>query len=100
MKIARVLGSVEGAVKHPAYNGATLLVVQPLDLQKRPQGRTQPAMDMVGAGAGDLVLLVEEGKSARERAGEKDMPVRTLIVGIVDEMDVMALEKTNSERVV
>jgi ethanolamine utilization protein EutN len=100
MKIGRVIGSVEGAVKHPAYNGATMLVVQPLDLQKRPRGRTQPAMDMVGAGAGDLVLLVEEGKAARERSGEKNIPVRTLIVGIVDEMSVMALEKTTTERVV
>jgi len=91
---------VEGAIKHPAYNSATLLVVQPLDLGGQPQGRTQPAMDMVGAGEGDMVLLVEEGKAARERSGVKSIPVRTLIIGIVDSMDVMALENTTTERIV
>ena len=100
MKIGRVIGSVEGAIKHPAYNNATMLVVQPLDLQGKAKGRTQPAMDMVGAGEGDMVLLVEEGKAARERSGLKSIPVRTLIIGIVDSMDVMALEKTTTQRIV
>lgn len=100
MKIGRVIGSVEGAIKHPAYKNATMLVVQPLDLQGQPKGRTHPAMDMVGAGEGDMVLLVEEGKAARERSGKKSIPVRTLIIGIVDSMDVMALEKTTTERIV
>ena len=98
--VGRVIGSVEGAIKHPAYHGAKMLVVQPLDVQGNAKGRTQPAMDMVGAGEGDLVLLVEEGKAARERLNEKNIPVRTLIIGIVDEVDTFALEKTTTERIV
>lgn len=93
MKLGRVLGSVEGVVKHPAYDGTKLLVVQPLNAQLQPQGRTHPALDTVGAGEGDLVLIVEEGKAAQEMLGKKRIPVRTLIVGIVDTVDVMAREK-------
>ncbi len=94
MKLARVLGSVESVVKHPTYANTKMLVVQPLDEQLNPNGRTHPAVDTIGAGVGDLVLVVEEGKAARERIGEKNVPMRTLIVGIVDSVDVLAREET------
>jgi ethanolamine utilization protein EutN len=94
MKIARVIGSVESVIKHPTFANTIMLVVQPLDEQLNPRGRTHPAIDTVGAGTGDIVLVVEEGKSARERVGQKNVPMRTLIVGIVDSVDVMAREET------
>ncbi len=94
MKLGRVIGMVESTVKHPTYAGTKMLVVQPLDAQLQASGRTHPAIDTVGAGEGDLVLVVEEGKSAREIIGSKLVPMRTLIVGIVDSVDVMARENT------
>lgn len=99
MKLGRVVGSVEGVVKHEAYDGTKMLVVQPLNEQLQPNGRTHPAIDTVGAGEGDLVLVVEEGKAAQEMLGKKRIPVRTLIVGIVDTVDVMAREKTGRSQI-
>ena len=98
MKLGRVIGTVESTVKHPAFANTKLLVVQPLDEQLNPNGRTHPAVDMAGAGTGELVLLVEEGKAARERIGQKSVPVRTLIIGIVDSVDVLAREETGSRK--
>ena len=98
MKIGRVVGTVESTVKHPAYASTKLMVVQPVDEQLHPQGRTHPAVDLAGAGTGDLVLVVEEGKAARERIGQKSVPVRTLIIGIVDSVDVLAREETGKSK--
>ena len=94
MKLARVIGNVEGVIKHPTYTNMKMLVVQPLNEFLEAKGRTHPAIDTVGAGRGDLVLVVEEGKAARERIGQKNVPMRTLIVGIVDNVDVLAREET------
>jgi len=93
LKLARVLGNVEGTIKHAAFQNTKLMVVQPLDEFLKPNGRTHPAIDTVGAGAGDLVLIVEEGKAAQQMLGLKRIPVRTLIVGVVDNVDVMAREE-------
>ncbi len=94
MKLARVIGNVEGVIKHPTYAGMKMMVVQPLDEFLQEKGRTHPAIDTVGAGTGDLVLVVEEGKAAREKVGQKNVPIRTLIIGIVDNVDVLAREET------
>ena len=93
MKLGRVIGNVEGTIKHDAFDGTKLMVVQPLDEQLQPVGRTHPAVDTVGAGQGDVVLIVEEGKAAQQMLGRKTIPIRTLIVGIVDKVDVMAREE-------
>ncbi len=92
MKLGRVIGSVESTIKHDCFTGTKLMVVQPLDEHLQAAGRTHPAVDTVGAGAGDVVLLVEEGKAAQEMLQKKRIPIRTLIVGIVDSVDVMARE--------
>ncbi|MBV9469969.1 MAG: EutN/CcmL family microcompartment protein [Abitibacteriaceae bacterium] len=99
MKLGRVIGNVEGVIKHPAYANTKLMVVQPVDEHLKPNGRTHPAIDTVGAGEGDLVLLVEEGKAAQDMLGMKRIPVRTLIVGIIDSVDVMARGNTGRSRV-
>lgn len=98
MKLARVIGNVEGVIKHPTYASLKMLVVQPLDEFLNEKGRTHPAIDTVGAGIGDLVLVAEEGKAARERIGQKNVPIRTLIVGIVDSVDVLAREETGKQK--
>ena len=88
MKLGRVIGNLEGAVKHRCYHNFKLMIVQPLDLNSQPIGRTHPAIDTVGAGVGNLVLVVEEGKAAQQLTNEKRIPIRTLIVGIVDHADI------------
>ena len=100
MKLARVIGNVEATVKHPCYINTKLMVVQPLDEQLQPSGRSHPAIDTVGAGNGNIVLVVEEGKAAQQMLGQKRIPIRTLIVGIVDSVDVMAREDFGRGRVV
>jgi len=88
MKLARVIGNMEGVVKHASYQNLKLMVVQPLDTSLQPHGRTHPAVDTIGAGAGNIVLVVEEGKAAQAIVGHKHIPIRTLIVGMVDQVDV------------
>src|SRR5688500_14879062 len=100
MKLARVIGNVESTVKHPCYVNTKLMVVQPLDEHLQPAGRSHPAIDTVGAGNGNIVLVVEEGKAAQQMLGQKRIPIRTLIVGIVDSVDVMAREEVGRGRVV
>ena len=95
MKLGKVIGSVESTVKHPCYRNTKLMVVQPLDQHQQPKGRTHPAIDTVGAGPGDIVLVVEEGKAAQAIIGQKRIPIRTLIVGIVDAADLMVGERRN-----
>ncbi len=88
MKLARIIGNMEGTVKHASYQNHKLMVVQPLDIKSQPRGRTHPAIDTVGAGVDNLVLVVEEGKAAQQMTGQKRIPIRTLIVGIVDHAEI------------
>ena len=85
MQIARVIGDVVTTVKDENLNGLTLLVLQPLDPDGKPSGRTLVAVDTVDAGVGETVLIVS-GSSARMASGMKDCPVDAVIVGIVDEV--------------
>lgn len=100
MKLGRVIGNVESTIKHPCYGSTKLMVVQPLNEHLQPVGRSHPAVDTVGSGDGDIVIVEEEGKSAEQLLNQTHMPMRTLIVGIVDSVDVMALEDTGRGRAV
>jgi len=91
VKLCRVLGPVTSTAKDPAYEGLTLLVVEPV----RPDGRTATgtsflAVDRVQAGEGDLVLVMQEGNGVRQlfaQAPNAHFPVRSIIVGVVDAID-------------
>jgi microcompartment protein CcmK/EutM len=89
MILARVVANVVSTEKHPHYAGQKLLVVQPLDAEGRPKGRSLVAVDGVQAGIGDRVLVVDEGGSARLVVGDETaVTIRTAICGIVDRVDV------------
>lgn len=86
MKLARVRGTVVATIKHPAYEGHTLLLCQPLSPDGRPKGDQVVAVDRVQAGEGDLVLILTEGNGVRQLVGPQAGPIRSLVVGIVDEV--------------
>jgi ethanolamine utilization protein EutN len=88
MFIGRVVGDVVSTVKHGALGEKKLLVVERLELDGEGTGKTVLAFDTVGAGAGDRVLVVDEGNSASQVLGMPRGPIRTLIVGVVDSVDI------------
>jgi len=90
MQIGRVVGTVVATQKHRKFEGAKLLLVQPLNLDDTPRGATLLAVDGVGAGVTEKVLIVLEGRAAGEALGRKGAPVDAAIIGIVDQMDVDA----------
>lgn len=87
MRIARVIGNVISTVKHPTLVGAKLLLVDEEQPDGTPRGRPLLALDTVDAGEGDRVLVVDEGNSAAQVLGRPRGPVRTLVVGVVDEVE-------------
>lgn len=84
MKLGRVVGTVVSTINAPAFDDRTLLLCDLLDPAGRPAGGYVIAVDTVGAGAGETVLILDEGNSARQVLGAPGAPIRTLVVGIVD----------------
>jgi ethanolamine utilization protein EutN len=93
MILALVEGSIVATKKNPKMTGAKFLLVRPLVVDKpeakelRPGTSTLVAVDSLGAGEGEVVLLVQ-GSSARLAGPDKDSPVDAVVVGIVDTVDV------------
>ena len=88
MQIARVVGTVVSTQKHRKFEGAKLLLVQPVTLKDEPRGPALIAVDSVGAGVHEKVLVVIEGRAAGEALGKKGAPVDAAIIGIIDQVDV------------
>ena len=87
MQIARVIGTVVSTAKHRKFEGAKLLLVQPLNLDDTPRGTALLAVDSVGAGIHEKVLVILEGRAAGEALGRKAAPVDAAIVGIIDHVE-------------
>jgi ethanolamine utilization protein EutN len=90
MQIARVVGTVVATQKNRKLEGAKLLLVQPLSLDDQAKGPTLLAIDSVGAGIGEKVLVVIEGKAAGDALGRKAAAVDAAIIGIVDAVEITA----------
>jgi microcompartment protein CcmK/EutM len=89
MYIGRVSGTVVATIKNELFEGRKLLVVDKLDLDGRPTAKYDIAVDMVQAGVGDLVLVLDEGNSARQIVDREPLgAIRAVIVGVVDEVKV------------
>ena len=84
MQIGGVVGTVVATQKHRTFDGAKLLLVQPLNADDTPRGTPVLAVDGVGAGVDEKVLVVMEGRAAGEALGRKAAPVDAAIVGIID----------------
>jgi len=93
MILARVEGSVVATKKNRKMTGSKFLVVRPLVIDSPQAGEFKPgvstlvAVDTLGAGEGDVVLVVQ-GSSARLAADDKDSPVDAVVIGLVDTVDV------------
>ncbi len=84
MTICRVTGSVVSTHKNEHLEGHKILVVQPVDLDRKLIGGDLLALDEVDAGIGDLVLVMREGGSARIIFDNKKIPIQAVIVGVID----------------
>ena len=87
MQICRVVGTVVSTQKNRKLEGAKLLLVQPLTLEGAARGVALIAIDAVGAGVGERVLVVIEGKAAGDALGRKAAAVDAAVIGIVDHLD-------------
>jgi ethanolamine utilization protein EutN len=86
VKLARVVGTVVSTINAPAFDGRTLLLCDLLEPSGAAAGGYLIAVDTVGAGAGETVLLLDEGNGARQVLAAPGAPIRTVVVGIVDEV--------------
>ncbi len=86
MIIGRVAGQIVMTIKHQAYDGRTLLIVDRLTPECTPSGGYLIAVDSVGAGPGETVLVDDEGGGAQQVLGCPGAPIRSVVVGIIDEI--------------
>jgi ethanolamine utilization protein EutN len=86
VKLGRVAGTVVSTINHPIFDNRRLLMCDLLDAAGTDTGGYLLCVDTVGAGAGEMVLIVDEGNSARQVVGDTTAPIRSVIVGIVDEL--------------
>jgi ethanolamine utilization protein EutN len=88
MQIGRVIGTVVATQKHRKLDAAKLLLVQPLGLDNAARGTALLTIDSVGAGIGERVLIVLEGRAAGAALRRSAAPVDAAIVGIVDAVEI------------
>jgi ethanolamine utilization protein EutN len=90
MIIGTVKGDIVSTIQHPFYVGKRMLVVEKEDFAGKPGGYIIAIDGGVGAGVGDRVLIVDEGTGARQIIGDAKAPLRSIIVGVVDHVEVEA----------
>jgi microcompartment protein CcmK/EutM len=88
VKIGRVVGNVVATIQAPVFRRRRMLFCEILDERQEAVRGYTLAVDAVGAGAGEDVLILDEGNSARQVVGEEDAPIRAVIVGIIDQVDL------------
>jgi len=85
MQLGTVIGHATSTIKHPSFNGLRLLIVQPLNQAREPEADAVLAVDRLGSGVGNMVILDTDGRGVRELVGDDKSPARWFVVGIVDE---------------
>jgi microcompartment protein CcmK/EutM len=86
MILGRITGSVVSTIHHPIVEGHKLLLAERLDENGKATGGYVIAVDAIGAGQGETVLILDEGNGARQILDNDNAPVRSVVVGIVDEV--------------
>lgn len=88
MILGRITGSVVSTIHHPIVEGHKLLLAERLDQNGKATGGYIIAVDAIGAGQGETVLILDEGNGARQILDDAEAPVRSIVVGIVDEVEL------------
>ena len=88
MILGRVIGDITSTINHPFYDAKKLLLVERTDPSGGSVSGYLVAIDTVGAGPGQRVLVLDEGTGARQIVISKDAPIRSVIVGIIDAVDL------------
>lgn len=86
MQLGKVIGHATATIKHASLERWRLLVVQPLDTARQPDGDPLLVLDSLGARAGDTVVLTSDGKGARELVAAETSPARWFVAGIADDI--------------
>ena len=87
MILGRVVGAITSTINHPFYDGKKLMLVEKVGEDGKAVGGYLVAVDMADSGAGETVLVLDEGNGARQVLESKGGPVRSVIVGVVDEIE-------------
>ncbi|MEJ2103045.1 MAG: EutN/CcmL family microcompartment protein [Ignavibacteriaceae bacterium] len=96
MILAKVKGNLVSTQKNSYLVGQKLLLVHPIDLNDNYIGKNDVvAIDVVDAGIGDTVLLVQEGKAVQQILGHRKAPVHSVVVAVVDSIDVNSSYNSN-----
>lgn len=83
MQVGMIVGTATSTKKHPSMDGWKLIVVQPLMAdRKSPDGEPVLAVDRLGAGVGEAVIISSDGKSTRAMLNSDTTPVRWSVIGI------------------
>ena len=92
MTLAKVVGSVVSTMKHDCYENKKIMLVKPVSPEQKAGKGVMVAVDLVGAGRGDVVLISSEGRAAQELLHMPErMPLRSIIVAIVDNINNVEL---------
>jgi ethanolamine utilization protein EutN len=85
MQMAQVIGRATATVRHKSLGSVKLLICQTMGVDKKPTGDPLIAVDRLGAGAGDIVLISSDGLGLRELLGDNSSPARWWVQGLVDQ---------------
>ena len=88
MFVADVVGTVVSPIQHPILECRRLLLLRPLRPDGTPSGRSRIGIDKAQAGVGDRVLVIDEGNSGRQLLDAPDAPIKTIVVGVIDFIEV------------
>jgi microcompartment protein CcmK/EutM len=88
MILGKVIGNIYSTINHPFYDAKKLLIVSKTDPAGQATGDYLIAVDSVDAGIDETVLVIDEGNSARQVVNDTSAPIRSIIVGIVDDIEI------------
>jgi len=89
MTLCKVTGTIVSTQKNPTLKDYKVLLVRPVGLDGRLIGKDILAIDSVDAGINDTVLVIQEGAGAQQVLKRKDMPVHTVVIAVVDGLDIV-----------
>ncbi len=99
MILAKVIGSLVSTVKHDSYQSRKIMLVKPINPDGKLKSGITVAVDTVGCGVGETVLVASEGRSAMEIMGlSKRIPIRSIITAIVERVDFKPVDPNNGRR--